>query len=976
MADLASPVERNIITILSVDMVGSTRHIAGCDPEDAQSFLDIWFEHIRGAVERAGGLMVHYAGDGGIAMFGWPSSFEDHAERACRAAWDITQTAGATGPQGSVVQFRVGVHCGLVGLREARPEGRFRFDIAGTTVHIAAKLQQRANPGEAIVSAEVAKLCRSSRLDVTNCESPISSDGIGVEAYRLNDRPKADVDSDFARRYRSPIINRSEELAIIRGKLPRPGGPTGSIALIGEPGIGKSRLAAAAVADAIAADTSVLVFHGDAQKRTTPFAAARALVGDLLGQDVATSGNRFRLALDRRGFDADDATTLEALLVAPAPRGSNQARSRTETEIARALVNACVALIPPSTRTLLLIEDLQLIDSESRLFLQLLARANKPEQPFCLLLTARPEAMSDARYTVDTVVVLDPLPRHQMEDLGRQLWPGGAPPAAVLDHAIDRAEGVPFLLEEFLRSMQTSGTPAQHPLPQSVESVIHARLQSLSPGAKTLAQALSLLGESVEIDFARTVLEADLGTLLNDLSELERYAFVHPLAGNSTSFRHQIIAVACSDTLTRERRQRLHRAAIREIILRHPNLSGRYEQLAFHAVGAGEDSIALDYLWKAALEAFRGSAAVSLNLIFDQALQVMSRMGEAAEKKYVDFVLMAFAPMLQLGEFKKMNEHLPRTMELARRRGRPHQVCSLHSQLGMICWFEGRYEEGLRLTREGLEMAKVLNSPGLIFSNQLMMATVLHGMGRMKQAIESLQELNALLTGDLENARLGSVALPKSLVFAFMSWFMNATGEYAEALGFATRALEIAVREQDPYSEVLARNTMGRNLLMLRRNTEAVQCFAIARELSDRNGYDAIKANLTGATAAALARTGDAREAVRLVEACLRDELHLRTGQMEVGWLYAGYAEALVRCGEGGRGLAALERALEIARNINNPWLLADCLGLSACLRAEIQPGHARIVSDLNEQREICQLYGLAVWTMAPEQPAVLDPLA
>src|SRR6478609_2498092 len=166
MADLASPVERNIITILAVDMVGSTRHISGCDPEDAQSFLDLWFEHIRVAVERAGGLMVHFAGDGGIAMFGWPSSFEDHAERACRAAWDITQTGGATGPQGDAVQFR--------------------FDIAGTTVHLAAKLQQRARPGEAIVSAEVVKLCRSSRPEITNCESPASPDGPGVEAYRLN----------------------------------------------------------------------------------------------------------------------------------------------------------------------------------------------------------------------------------------------------------------------------------------------------------------------------------------------------------------------------------------------------------------------------------------------------------------------------------------------------------------------------------------------------------------------------------------------------------------------------------------------------------------------------------------------------------------------------------------------------------------------------------------------------------------------
>jgi tetratricopeptide (TPR) repeat protein len=663
---------------------------------------------------------------------------------------------------------------------------------------------------------------------------------------------------------------------------------------------------------------------------------------------------------------------VETLFALSEPRGPSRARSRTQIEIARALVNACLALVPPSKPTLLLVEDVQLIDSESRLFLQLLAQANKPEKPLCLLLTGRPEASNDAREIVDTAVVLQPLARHEMEDLGRQLWSAGELPQAMLDHAIDRAEGVPFVLEEFLRSMQTSGTEA-HPLPQSIESVIHARLQCLSPGAKALAQALSLLGERVEIDFVRTVLEADLGTMLNDLSELERYAFVHPLAGNLISFRHQIIAVACSDTLTRERRQKLHRAAIREIILRHPNLSGRHEQLAFHALEAGEDAIALDYLWKAGLEARGSSAAESLNLIFDTALQVINRMGEAAESKYVDFVLMAFPSMLQFGEFSKMNEHLPRTMELARRHGQPVQVCSLNAQLSMIYWFEGRYEEGLRAAREGLEMARALNLPNLIVLNQLMMATILHGMGQIHQAIESVRDLDAFLTGDLEHARLGMLSHPKSTVVAFRGWFLHATGEYVKALDFAARAVEIAVREQDPYSEVLARFGMGRNLLLLRRSREALQCFAIARELSDRNGYDAIKANLTGAMAAALARTGDAPEAVRRVESCLRRGLHRRTGQVEVSWLYAGYAEALVRCGEHERGLAALERALDIARNIKNPWLLADCLGLRAYLLADIDPHNAGIDRDLDEQRAICERYGIAVWSMTPQNPAVLD---
>src|ERR1700758_1883845 len=204
--------ERNIITVLAVDMEGSTRHIAACDPDEAQAFLDHWLDHIRGAVERVGGQIVHYAGDGGIAIFGWPSAYEDHADRACIAAWDIQGHSAATGPGGHPVNFRVGVHSGLVGLRRGGRNAIYRFDVAGATVHVAAKLQQEASPGEVRVSAETVKLCRSP-LDVAACTT---SSGIGdrlIEVYRLNARPR-DVDHrDVARRYQNPIVNRVDELA-------------------------------------------------------------------------------------------------------------------------------------------------------------------------------------------------------------------------------------------------------------------------------------------------------------------------------------------------------------------------------------------------------------------------------------------------------------------------------------------------------------------------------------------------------------------------------------------------------------------------------------------------------------------------------------------------------------------------------------------------------------------------------------------
>ena len=129
---------------------------------------------------------------------------------------------------------------------------------------------------------------------------------------------------------------------------------------------------------------------------------------------------------------------------------------------------------------------------------------------------------------------------------------------------------VPFILEEFLRSADATNATSEQSLPQSVESVIHARLQRLSPKLKTFVQTLSLLGQEIEIQLATTVLGVDVGELLNALFELDPFAFIHPLAGNSVRFRHQIIAEACANTIPRDQRRETHQAAVQAIIRRYP----------------------------------------------------------------------------------------------------------------------------------------------------------------------------------------------------------------------------------------------------------------------------------------------------------------------------------------------------------------------------------------------------------------------
>lgn len=943
--------------MLAVDIVGSMPHIADCDPDEAQSFFDRCFSHMRRAIEPAGGTLVSFEGDGGIAAFGWPGAHEDHADRACAAAWDI-QHAGAmgVGPDGRPVQFRVGIHSGLVALRKVRRGGRSRLDTVGATVHIAAKLQQNAAPGGILVSAEAVRLCRT-RLDLAPRPTPPILDRATASVFSLERRPAGRKASELEHRYAVPMIGRQPELARLRKSLPRGGGAGAAVAIVGEPGIGKSRLAAATAAEAISLDARILIFFGDAQKRTTPFAVAHDLIEECL--QAARGPENARAALALAGLEAWEIAALHPSFAAGAK--PHQKRPRlTERQLARLFARGFCALALDSP-TLLLVEDLHLIDPESREFLSLLAQTSTP-QPLCLVVTGRPESLEWAEEIAQSVLILESLPKSAMKAIGRGLWPPDRPSRAALDLLVERAEGIPFVLEELIHALDDDAGRRPNALPQGIGSLIHVRLQRLSGDARALAQVLSLLGTDADIELASDVLGRGSAPLLDELLELERFAFVHPLAGRSIRMRHQLTAEACAETIPHRRRKELHRAAMRAIRSRYSDLAGRYEQLAFHAEGAGDATAALGYLWDAAVEARRNSAAASLNLIFDRAMELIGRIGEAAEAKYVDFVVLASVSLLQLGEFQKMNDHLPRVMTLTRRMGQPALISSTLSTLGMIRWFEGRYEEGLRATEEGLAIGRTLQSPALIFSNSIMQTNILHDMGQVRRAIAEQRELCEMLAGELETARLGAASLPSATALSFLSWFLLDVGAYEEGLGYVERGLAIAMREGDAYAEVLARHALGRNLLTLHRNAEAVQCIAIAREISERNGYDAIKADLDGRMAIALTRCGRPSEAIRLVEDCLRRKLHRRTGQLEIYYLNAGYAEALLRTGQLDRGLAVLGEALAVARRICSPCLIVDALGLRARMLAELAPGDPRIAEDLAERAEICAHYDLAPW--------------
>ena len=776
-----------------------------------------------------------------------------------------------------------------------------------------------------------------------------------------NERENVSAVNEFVNRYRNPIIGRENERQLLETALQQIGNETRSFALVGEPGIGKSRLAATITKAAQLSRIKIVAAFGGVLKRATPFSAIRLVILEALRERKITDENQIQEILREIKLHDADKKAVATILFPKNENDTIQTSGLTSTQIGRALISCLVEIVLPRP-TFLLIEDLHLIDSESCDALRLISEEHA-NAPFFILITSRPESEHIARKIVKEIIPLQPMPKTAMTDLAKSLLTERDREFAQVERAIDRADGIPFVLEQILQSMEGAGEAAPDMLPQSVETVIRTRMERLSRKSYSFIQALSLLGEDVEIEIAKILFGSDSEEFVDCVDELERLGFLYPTTGVSLRFRHAILVEACAGTISSDDRKNLHGSAIRAISNHYSDLTGQFERLAFHAEGADEHLQALEYHWNAGRRAVKSAASKSLVQIFNRAIQAVKKIGHDGDKWLVDFVLMSFDMMQQQGETKKVGAFLPKTIDLARQQKRPDKVCMAMCHMTLACWLEARYEKGVEIGEDALKIAKATGALPLVFYSQFALSVNLHGMAELEKAINLQKELTEKLVGEAATARLGAAGIPGAISRSYVSYFMMDSGQYEEGLKYAEEGLAIAMDQRDPYSEVLARIALGRNLYSLKRNQEAAECLMIAKALCDQNGYDPAKPTVTGHLATALSRCGEAKKGVDVAEECFDGGYDLPMDRRpSLHFLNAGYAEALFRTGRIEDGLAAANRTIEISRENKEPCSIALALGLRSRMLAEVDSENALIKSDLQEQHDICTKHGIAVW--------------
>jgi class 3 adenylate cyclase len=536
--------ERKHVTVLFADLRGSMELLADRDPEEARRILDPVLNVMMEAVHRYEGVVNQVLGDGIMALFGAPIAHEDHPVRACYAALEMQKAIGRQTEEmrrnlGIEVQVRVGINCGEVVVRSIGSDLRMDYSAVGQTTHLAARMEQLAPPGTIRLTAEVQRLAEGfvqvkplGPIPVKGIDNPIEVfELIGTTTVRT--RLQAARARGFTR-----FVGRGAEMEVIQQAAEQARQGRGQIlAVVGDPGVGKSRLFYEFLHSHYREGWLVLeagcVSHG----RRSAFLAVADLLRRYFRIERSDDTRSIRakvtgtvLTLDRGLEDTLPAITwlLDALppedpffSFEPALR-----RRRSLEGVKRLLLRE--SRVQP---LLLIFDDMHWVDAESQGVVDGLVEG-LPTASVLLAVNYRPEYRhgwgSKSYYRQ---LRIDPLVPQSADELLQALIGDEISVQPLKSILIGRTEGNPLFLEESVRTLVEAGVLVGEPsafrlarlpdmlqMPATVQAILAARIDRLPPELKRLLQAAAVVGKDVPVRFLETIAEMGNDDLRHALS--------------------------------------------------------------------------------------------------------------------------------------------------------------------------------------------------------------------------------------------------------------------------------------------------------------------------------------------------------------------------------------------------------------------------------------------------------------------------
>jgi class 3 adenylate cyclase/tetratricopeptide (TPR) repeat protein len=930
------------------------------DPEDARAIIDPALTLMMEAVHRYGGYIVQSTGDGIFALFGAPVAHEDHPQRALYAALRLQEelkrySAKVVADGSTPIQGRVGINTGEVVVRSIQTgAGQVEYTPIGHTTNLASRMQSAAPVGSIAVSENTRRLCEGyfilkplGATRVKGVTEPVNIyevTGLGPLRTRLQ---------RAVGRGLTKFVGREHEMEAMRHAATQARGGRGQlVAVMAEPGVGKSRLfyefrmrsqSGWIVLEAFS------VSHGKA----SPYLPVIELLHGYFGIEASDDGRKRREKVNGRIVTLDPALEdtrpyLFALLGLVedqdplAQMDAQMRRRRTLDAIKRILLRESL-----NQPLMLIFEDLHWIDEETQAFLNLLTEGIGTAK-ILLLVNYRPEyAHQWNSKTYYTQLRLDPLAQDSADEmlsalLGASPAPATQSPGASRERPagdlqvagrvrvqdrieglrrliIERTEGNPFFVEEIVQALFDEGSLTRNgtvklakslnelKIPPTVQGILASRIDRLPPDEKELLQTLAVIGTELPLSLVRQVVPLPPQQLERLLTGLQTREFIYeqPAAGDvEYTFKHALTHDVAYNSLLTEHRKVLHERtaqAIEELF--SERLEDHLTELAHHFDRSGNVPKAVEYLALSGNRAAQQMAHSEAIGYFTRALELLRRLpeGAARDRQELDLQMaLGWSSFMARGARAPQRESaLVRARELCEQLGDNAKLMEALVALAHLRVSRREFELGQELAEKVLAMAQQAKAPAMLARVHAVLGVVRFATGQFPAAHEHFECAVELFGGGPsrnEDAYFAQNA-PNVLVA-----LLEILGYPSTALNRAQQLLAAARRTSDPNSIATALFSYGMHHLLL-GDTQMVS--ERADELLSIATEHELSAYALGATffrGWAMATAGRSEEGIAEMRRCVSDPMV--AGLVSTALMLVALAEI---CGKNGRAEEGLD---------------------------------------------------------------------